>query len=151
MKYLEQYELFNFGKKKKEKAILTNENEKMLKDIIDHITSLSFFSIYNKFNISIQSNAGDFEENVRTWFRRGDLLSEKESDKLITDYAGISLMYSMDDSTYEISIPIKFNSDFKNEIEEYLTDKYKVLKSNVKYLNTHTRVIKLDNKTKPVN
>jgi len=73
--------------------------------------------IYDEFDLKYHE--GDF--NPKTWIRKGDLLpDENKNDEIITDFAGISISFDSKNLDYTLSLPVKFNSEFKLEVEKLL-------------------------------
>jgi hypothetical protein len=126
------FESFLGGKDKKRKEEQVIKNEQILNDLYQH------------FKLSL-SKEGKF--NPIPWFRNGDLIpNENRNNEIITDWAGICLVYDEIKNNYELSIPIKFSTEFKDDIETYINQNY-VLRNSNSNTPAHTRVIVFDELT----
>ena len=100
----------NEGEKiKKKYKVQQEKNEEILKSIYD---------------LGLQYNEGEFKPD--TWFRPGKLLNDGQSDKLITNFAGISLAYDLKNYNYTLSLPVKFKKSFVNDIQKLINKSYQV-------------------------
>lgn len=110
-------EFFDFFKKKsdphKDQRI---KNEEILRSIVN-------------IEPNIQIHEGEFKPS--TWLRNGDLLPmDQRNDELITTYAGMSLSYDLVKKVYELSLPVKFNDEFKSRISNLIKSKFTILNGN---------------------
>lgn len=129
MKYSQTFENFvnESWFKSKDPLKIYKDQIKFQEDIIEEISHLE----------NLDSHEGKFKSNSKTWFRNGDLIpSQPENDRLITDYAGISLSYNLKNKEYEMSLPIKFKNEFRYQILDLLKSKnYKILKTQTTPMN----------------
>jgi hypothetical protein len=120
-RYVKTFESFlGFGKKKAARKEQTERNEEILKELYDMTFTEDDYD-----PIRYLFNEGDFDPS--TWFRES---KDGEDDTLITKWAGISLKFNFVKGYYVLDLPVKFNSEYKNIVEQYINKNHVLISSN---------------------
>jgi len=110
--FMKESFLGNFFSKKDAQKNIDYDNEKIMKLIYD--------------KEDLKYTEGEFKPT--TWNRSGDLLpNENRNDEIITDFAGMSIIFDTIEKTYKLNIPTKFNSIFVQDIKLIVEKNYSIL------------------------
>lgn len=117
MKYLKRFEGFgNFFKRKSENKVRLEEQKHKNVEILRLIFNME---------PDIKIHEGDFK--THTWMRKGDLVpGDDRNDLLITDWAGMSVMFDMVNMNYILQLPVKYSSSYKYRVKSLIETKFKI-------------------------